>query len=71
MTELRARGIIEPTDHDMEGNSSVKVILTADVTSLGKSGDLKDVAERLRPQLPHPAQAGRAGGGWRLPRLAA
>ena len=54
-----------------EGSLRVKVILTSDVAKLGKSGELKDVADGYATQLPHPAQAGRARRRRRLPRLAA
>ena len=45
----------------------MKVILTADVAKLGKSGEMKDVADGYRPQLPDPAKLAvpAAGGAYR------
>ena len=49
----------------------MKVILTQDVAKLGKSGEMKDVADGYATQLPHPAEARRPGGRRRLSRVAA
>ena len=38
----------------------MKVILTTDVAALGKSGEMKTVADGYATQLPHPAEARRA-----------
>ena len=66
--------VVGPADPGLDqqgGAARVKVILTQDVATLGKSGEMKNVADGYATQLPHPPEARRPGRRWRLSRVAA